>query len=223
VLRFWFLCWAGYVENVRELLPRLLKEGAARGDVNMEVSLRLLSYVHYAYLSVDQPDRCISECREALSRWSRRGYHLQNYGATFSLVECHLYLGEYERARTILATDWDRMSRSFILRWQTLRIMVLFLKGRTALACWLDRRDDAALRREVLDCARKLARIRSHWTKPMADVLRASSPPAISESTRPAASSSKRRKTSERVAVRLCGHRASFRGLLAHQVTAAGC
>ena len=66
--RFRFLCWAGYLEEVRDELPRLLKDGAARGDVNMEVSLRLLSYVHYAYLSMDQPEHCIKECQEALSR-----------------------------------------------------------------------------------------------------------------------------------------------------------
>lgn len=65
------------------------------------------------------------------------------------------------------------MSRSFILRWQTLQIMVFFLKGRAALACWLERPQEPALRNEVELCARKLARIRSRWTSPMAGVLHA--------------------------------------------------
>ena len=103
----------------------------------------MLAYVHYAYLSLDQPQQCITECQEALARWSRRGYHLQTYGATFMVAESYLYMGEYQEARRLLAADWERMSKSFILRWQTLQIMVLFLKGRAALACWLDKVEDA--------------------------------------------------------------------------------
>ncbi len=173
VLLFWSMCWAGHTREVREQLPALLKDGAARGDVNMEVSLRLLSYVHYYYLSLDRPHECIRECQRALGRWSRKGYHLQHYGGMFALVECYLYLGDYEQARQCLLADWDLMSRSFILRWQTLLIMALFLRGRVALACWLENNRDTALRAEVEYYAKRLKKIHCAWCQPMSLVLQA--------------------------------------------------
>jgi eukaryotic-like serine/threonine-protein kinase len=172
VLLFWFDCWAGHVAEVRELLPLLLKEGAARGDVNVEVSLRLLSYVHYAYLSADEPDECLVECQRALGRWSAGGFHLQHYGALFIQAETYFYLGNYEEARRVLVASQEKMSGSFILRWEILRIMALFLKGRASLACWLDNKSKA-LRVEVENNAKGLEHIRSAWSLPMVRVLRA--------------------------------------------------
>jgi hypothetical protein len=173
VLLFWFVCWSGKVGEVRDLLPQLLKDGAARGDVNVEVSLRLLSYVHYSYLCLDQAEQCILECERALQRWSHRGYHLQHYGGMLAIVESYLYLGQYKTAHSRLLEDWEPMRRSFILQWQTLRVMVFFLRGRVALACWLDDPRDMELRAEIEDAAQRLERIGSAWCLPMICALKA--------------------------------------------------
>jgi tetratricopeptide (TPR) repeat protein len=103
--------------------------------------------------------------------WPHTGYHLQHYGATFIQVESYLYLGDYERAREELLRDWGPMSKSFILRWRILTIMALFLRGRVALACWLQNPSDDVLRREVEDYAKRLKRIPSDWCEPMSRVL----------------------------------------------------
>jgi hypothetical protein len=171
VLLFWCTCWAGYVDEIRDLLPHLLREGAARGDVNVEVSLRLLSFVHYYYLSDDQPNECLSESDQALGKWSHSGFHLQHYGALFSYVESYLYMGDYTRAREYLLKVWEPMSKSFILRWQILTLMAFFLRGRVALACWLEDRGNLPLSREVKYYAKRLKGIRSPWGNPMASVL----------------------------------------------------
>jgi serine/threonine protein kinase len=172
VLLFWFSCWGGRVAEVKSLLPSLLKEGAARGDVNVEVSLRLLSYVHYAYLSADQPDDCLAECKNALDRWPKEDFHLQHYGALFVQAETFLYLGRYDEAFQTLLASWNKMSKSFILRWQILTLMALFLRGRVALACWLDDKSEH-LRTDVVKQIRKLGKVSSDWSLPMANVLRA--------------------------------------------------
>lgn len=173
VLLFWFLCWSGNLNGVRELLPQLLKEGAARGDMNVQVSLRLLSYTHYSYLSADDAEECLRESQDGLERWSKSGFHLQHYGALFSKVETYLYLGQYERARDELVTNWPRMSQSLILRWQILRIMAWFLRGRVGLGCWLQDRGNRALYTEVKNAAKRLQRVRSPWNQPTAAVLHA--------------------------------------------------
>jgi serine/threonine protein kinase/tetratricopeptide (TPR) repeat protein len=171
VLLIWFTCWAGYVDEVRDLFPQLLREGAARGDLNVEVSLRLLTAVHYYYLSDDRPDECLAETRRALERWSPSGFHIQHYGALFSHVESYLYLGDYARAREYLIKAWEPMSKSFILRRQILTIKAFFLRGRVALACWLQDRGKVHLRREVEHYAKRLKWIRSAWSDPMASLL----------------------------------------------------
>jgi len=168
VLLFWFTLWAGYPDEVRELFPQLLREGAARGDVNVEDSLRFLSYY---YLSADRPDECLKESRRVLE--SSGGFHLQHYGATLTCVETYLYMGDYSSAKEQLLKAWGPMSKSFILRWQIFRILAFFLRGRVALACWLADRRDSALRTEVEYYAKRLERIPSAWCQPMTGLLAA--------------------------------------------------
>jgi eukaryotic-like serine/threonine-protein kinase len=171
VLLIWFKCWAGYVDEVRELFPQLLREGAARGDLNVEVSLRLLTAIHYYYLSDDRPEECLAQTNRALEKWSVAGFHIQHYGALFGHVESYLYMGDYTRAREYLLKAWEPMSKSFILRRQILTIKAFFLRGRVACACWLDSRDNLELRREVEHYAKRLKGIRSSWGDSMASLL----------------------------------------------------
>jgi hypothetical protein len=171
VLSFWFKCWAGEVAEVRDLLPQLLKEGAARGDANVEVSLRLLSYVHFVYLAADEPDQCLSECQNAINRWPESPFTLQHYGAMCVQVETYFYKGDYVRARASCLSWWAKMRGSFIVRWRVLAVMAAFLRGRAALACWLGDRSDVRMRREVEDYSQRLKRVGSPWCTPMAAVL----------------------------------------------------
>jgi tetratricopeptide (TPR) repeat protein len=166
VLLFWFTFWAGHMDEVRELFPQLLREGAARGDANVEDSLRFLSYFH---LSADRPQDCLRESRRILE--SQRAFHLQHYVATLTYVETHLYMGEYALAREHLLKAWSPMSKSHILRSQILRILAFFLRGRVAMACWFTRKRDSRLRAEVEYYAKRLKRIRSAWCEPMTCLL----------------------------------------------------
>ena len=172
-LFFCFSCWAGNVLEIRKLLPQLLQEGAARGDVNMEAGLLLLGYGHYCYLAADKPDECIAEYNRALSRWSTTGFHRQHYGAMTLQVETALYVGAYADAREKLLATWNKMSRSLIAREQITSIMSSFLRGRVALACWMDNREDQGLYTEVEQYAKRLGNIRSDLAQPMAQALRA--------------------------------------------------
>lgn len=171
VLSFWFKCWAGRLTEVRDLLPRLIKEGMARGDVNIQVSLRLLGYVHFAYLASDQPDQCLQDCQIALDKWPSHAFTLQNYGAMFLQVETHLYKGNYNQARSILLSSWSRMIRSSIISWRVLDVMSAFLRGRVALACWLEDKSSKVLHREVESYAKRLRGIAYPWCSPMVAVL----------------------------------------------------
>ena len=173
VLLFYFLSWAGRVKEVSDLLPQLVKEGTARGDINMEASLILVGYGNLAYVCANRAEDYLRERARCLQLWSREGMHLQHSGALHGLVETHLYLSDYRRARQELLTNWDALSHSFIFRWQILRTMFWFLRGRVAMACLLDAPQDPSLRAELRLCIRRLERTRSPWSPPMTHLLRA--------------------------------------------------
>jgi hypothetical protein len=74
-------------------------------------------------------------------------------------------------ARAELVKIWNLLSRSLILRWQILKIIALFIRGRVALACWLEDRSDQTFYMDVEDCAKRLRRIQSPWSHAMASAL----------------------------------------------------
>ena len=173
LLLFAFRGWTGQIKGMREELMQLLKEGAARGDVNVEVSLRLLSCNHYAYLSSDESAECLLYTRESLAQWSKRGFHLQHFGGLYITIETHLYMGEYAAARSGLMAKWAEMSRSLILNWRILMTLAYFLRGRVMLACWFLDRKNRALEADVESCKEKLQRMHFSWARPMSTLLRA--------------------------------------------------
>lgn len=173
ILFFWFSALAGNIREIAERMPQLMQEGAARDDVNMESGLFLLGFGHYPYLAADQPEEFLAEYDRALKLWSRKGFDRQHYGALTLAVDTHLYKGDYQKAHKALLAAWKPMSRSLMLREQVLSIMSSFLRGRVALACWLDQREDSALLEEVSRYAKRLDRIGSDLSQPMAHALRA--------------------------------------------------
>ncbi len=171
-LLFGNLCWSGRVSTVQTLLPQLIKEGTARGDVNVEVSLRLISQTHYAYLSADKPEECLRELGLGVRRLSNKGFLMPQLGALFMKVETYLYMGQYRKAREELVREWSAMSKSFILRTRkNLTISAIFLRGRVGLSCWLDDRTNILLQREVEGCAKQLKRIKFAWARPLSNIL----------------------------------------------------
>lgn len=173
VLYFWFLGWRGTLKQMLQTLPGLLKEGRARGDRNIEVSLRCLSCAHLGYLAADDPDSVLREAEFALAQWSKGGFHLQHYGALFSRAEAHLYAGRLQEARHLMCAEWPRLRKSYILRWQILRVVAYYLRARAAMGAWLNDRSDRASYKEAAAYMRKLAKMRTLWGEPMARSIQA--------------------------------------------------
>jgi len=172
VFLMYFSSWAGRVRRARDLLPILLREGAARSDAHLEISLLLLGYAHYYYLAEDRPHECLTEATRALERWTPSGIHLQHWGALFIFADTYLYKGDFETARKYLLGAWPRFSKSLFMRWPVMIAMSLFLRGRVALAYWSLHRT-SAVRTEIEQYAERLQGIRFSWGSPMALVLRA--------------------------------------------------
>jgi hypothetical protein len=150
VFLIWFLGWGGRIRELSKLVRETLSEARSRGDVYSSVVIRTFTPAHLVHLAADNPERALDELGSALDQWSRARSESSHFGAAIARAECDLYAGRVEEARSRVLTEWPGLMRSLRFRkGQTIRIMLFYMRGRTALAMWTQRRDDRMLLREV--------------------------------------------------------------------------
>jgi eukaryotic-like serine/threonine-protein kinase len=170
----WFLGWGGRLRQLTDIISPLLDEARCRGDIYAEVSIRCYTTAHLVHLAADQPDRALKEAEYAVARWRRGEYNLQHFGAMFARAESELYAGRVEEARRLILDDWKPLRGSLLFRkCRIFRVMLFYLRARTALAAWLAHSEDIKLRREVKTYIWRLAHIGSPWANPISNALRA--------------------------------------------------
>jgi hypothetical protein len=112
---------------------RGLADAELRGDLYVEVSLRSVT-VPALCLADDDPEAARRHVREAMARWSHRGFLVQHWQAMRAEAEIELYVGNALAARERLRRDATKIRRSFILESQFLRISNAYVRGRCAIA-----------------------------------------------------------------------------------------
>ena len=85
-------------------------------------------------LADDDPEGARRELDAVMARWSHRGFHVQHGNAFRADVHIDLYRGDGLSAWRRFGSHWAAYRRSQLLRVQILRIELLELRGRTALA-----------------------------------------------------------------------------------------
>jgi len=159
----------GDVVEINRRLPRLIQEARQRDDLYEETNLCLVIRT-FVRLAADEPQRARSELAQVMEKWSHQGFHVQHMNRLFDEVQIDLYEGDAERAWHRLTEAWPTLQRSYLLHVQQVRILMLDLRTRCALACagdkdslpWLRlaQRDVRALRREKVPWADALAHVR---------------------------------------------------------------
>jgi hypothetical protein len=152
---------------------RVLQDAALRGDLYTEVNLRTVT-IPAMCLADDDPNAARRHVREAMARWSHRGFLVQHWQAMRAEAEIALYVGDPASARERLERDRAEARRSFLLSSQFLRISDSYVRGRCAVA---SADADADRRPEHLAEARRLARAlereRASHSSPLAAIVRA--------------------------------------------------
>ena len=161
-----------YLEASRQL-PALVNAAHDAGNLNMETDFRL-RMTTLMRLVEDDAAEAERQANEAMTRWSRQGFHVQHYRHLQALGMTALYRGDGHEAWRLIAERWPSVRRSLLLRVQYLRIESQYLRARCALgsaALSGDRRRRlmAVARRD----ARQLASERMLWSDPMALLLSA--------------------------------------------------
>src|SRR5262249_27147804 len=129
----WPLMFMGDVVEINRRLPRLLKEACERDDLYEETNLSLAIRT-FVRLAADEPQRARDELAQVMKKWSQQGFHVQHMNRLFDETQIDLYAGEAERAWHRLTDAWPDLERSHLLHVQQVRILMLDLRARCALA-----------------------------------------------------------------------------------------
>ncbi len=143
--------------QLRAELADHLRDAVRRGDHFAETTLTRA--INVAWLIVDDPARALREL--AAQRWTapEGGYHIQHWYELRARVEIALYQGDAADAIARCAAADVPIRRSLLLRVQTVRTELAWLRGRALLAGAVGASpDDGARLDEVAGLARRLAR-----------------------------------------------------------------
>jgi len=167
----WALSHLGEWAELGRRFPVLVNEARERGDLYAEMNLStyILSVVRIAD---DDPGSAREGLRRVAGQWSRDGYHVQHNDLVWAAVQTDLYAGDGRAAWDRITGHWPTLSRSLLMRVQFIRVAMLGLRARCALAASTPAGAGPLLRVAARDAAR-LERERLPWADAQALTVRA--------------------------------------------------
>ncbi len=179
--RFIAMTWMGEWKRSSLEVPPLLREARERGDLFTTTCLLNLSA--RLQLTADEPEKARQAMDEAIKLWpipwSTRAFHLQHYQALWAEAETALYFGEPDHAWHLIQERWPALRQSALLRVQYIRLTLLQLRARCALAAATHATDQAqasatrGLLKSVASDIHSIERERMPWSNAGARLLRA--------------------------------------------------
>ena len=127
------LIYLGHVGELQRRLPIAQQEAAARGDIYASTNLGTGMMV-YAHLARGDVERARLEADAAIAGWSRDGVHVAHFLDVQGQATIDLYVGEAKKALDRVRAAWKTFDRAMLLRVQYIRVNMLYLWSRAALA-----------------------------------------------------------------------------------------
>jgi hypothetical protein len=128
-----------------------------------------------AWLAMGGAEAALAQADEAMSEWSKRGFHLEHYYELLARTHALLYAGRAREAHAYVLARWPALRRSLLsLTIQSTRIQTLHARARSAIAAAEEGgADRAILLRDAATMARRVEREGVAWAAPWAKLLRA--------------------------------------------------
>jgi hypothetical protein len=160
-----------YLGDLKELQKRVrecIEDAVDRGDLYAEVSFTI-GFPNMAWLAADDPVTARTKTAAAMKKWSKQGFHLEHFYELLAETHVDLYTGDFEGAHGRLERSAGSLRRSLLLRIQSVRVLLWFMRGRAALGVATARPDRRpAMLAEASACARRIAREGVEWGEPLA-------------------------------------------------------
>jgi len=171
-LALWALMHMGQIAELKRRWSLLIREAHDCGDLYAATTLTT-SYMTMIRLADDDSSGIEDELEEVMNQWTRRGFFIQHSTALRSLVHLDLYRGRVDAAWARLSAIWPEYSRSMLMRIQMIRIQMLELRARSALAVAEHGKDTDFMLQSAEQDARRLKREGQPWSVAHAHYVRA--------------------------------------------------
>lgn len=168
----WSLTYLGEIRLLCQQLPQIIKEAQQRGNLYAATNFGTFAG-HLSWLADDDPEGARDDLREMMRRWSKQGVHVQHLTGLLAQTNADLYSGDGEAAWRHVRETWNALSEAYFLRMQTVRIYLVHMRGRTALAAAAGHQDPGRFLRDVHQSTRQLDREHVPWATALAHLLRA--------------------------------------------------
>jgi hypothetical protein len=161
----------GDLKEIARRIPTLLEEATQRGDRYAMTQLRT-GVMSVAWLARGDAALARREADDAITHWSSQGTHLPHFLDVLAQAQIDLYEGRPRAAYARVCDKWDALAKAFLLRVQFIRLKMIELRGRAALAVGAAIDSEAHLR-EAEQAAAEIDAEQTAWAAPLAKVLRA--------------------------------------------------
>ena len=140
---------AGQLASLALLVPQVLRDVIARGDVYAATEFRT-HRCSWAWLALDRPEQVDREVDVAEREWTPGGYQFQHWHMTYARSEAELYRGASpQRALERVEREWKRAR--LVHQIQGVRADALYTRGRLALASAAEQYRPQAVARALED------------------------------------------------------------------------
>ncbi len=163
----------GELKELGRRIPILVAEAQQRGDRYATTQFRT-GLLSIAWLARGDAEGARREANDAILHWSRRGTHLPHFLDLLAQAQIDLYEGRAESAYARVADRGAALESAMLLRVQFVRIKMLDLRARVAIALArlrVDRADE--LLREASVSVRAIEQEGARWATPLARLMRA--------------------------------------------------
>ncbi|MGO9597548.1 MAG: serine/threonine-protein kinase PknK [Isosphaeraceae bacterium] len=171
-LALWALLHMGQIAEFKRRWKVLIRQAQDCGDLYAASTLTTF-YMTMIRLADDDAGGIEAELETVMNRWATRGFFIQHSTAFRSLIHLELYRGQADSAWSRLTSTWPSYSRSKLLRIQMIRIQMLELRARSAVALAETGSEPAKLLETARRDALRLDRERQPWASAYAQHVRA--------------------------------------------------
>jgi hypothetical protein len=149
--------WHGELAEYHRRAESLHRNAVDYGDFYAELSLGTFD-LPFLSLVADRPDEAAKWIDTYRNRLRLGRYSLQDMYVLMQSTNLNLYLGQPERAWSVVLSGWQELNRSMLLRGEHIRMACWEMRARAAVACVAAGVDPARSRREALTAIRNIER-----------------------------------------------------------------
>jgi hypothetical protein len=153
--------------------PILVKEAHERGDRLAEANYTTFGGP-FVWLAADDPEGAREALTNVMGDWSKQDFHVQHFTTLTASAQIELYRGDGAAAWQHIVEQWPAMASSALLHVECVRIFMVHLRARCALAAATNAADSQAMLRVAYKDARKIEREKPSWCRCLPLMLRAS-------------------------------------------------